>query len=94
MLETVISFINIKFPNETNGKGIRHTLRGNAVIGIQSQTCRNEKIHSSRLFLPDDQLMFGNWLEYRNMARFKREMLFGKRMVKTLPRNIETCLLV
>ena len=27
--------------------------------------------NSSRLFLPEDKLMFGNWLEYRDMEAFK-----------------------
>ena len=28
------------------------------------------RFHSSRLFLPEDNLMFGNWLEYRDMEAF------------------------
>ena len=47
------------------------------------------RFHSSRLFLPEDKLMFGNWLA-RDMEVSKRVMLFGKRMVKSLPRNMET----
>jgi hypothetical protein len=29
------------------------------------------RFHSSRLFLPEDKLMFGNWLEYRDMEAFR-----------------------
>ena len=29
------------------------------------------RFYSSRLFLPEDKLMFGNWLEYRDMEAFK-----------------------
>ena len=29
------------------------------------------KFYSSRLFLPENKLMFGNWLEYVDMEAFK-----------------------
>ena len=72
MSETVISFTTIEFPNEemmetTNDifneemKSLAEKLRPAGMI----------RFHSSRLFLPEDKLMFGNWLEYRDMEAFK-----------------------
>ena len=29
------------------------------------------RFHSSRLFMPDDKLMVGNWLEYRDMEAYE-----------------------
>ena len=72
MSETVISFTTIEFPNEEmmektydifhkEMKSLAEKLRPAGMI----------KFHSSRLFLPEDKLMFGNWLEYRDMEAFK-----------------------
>ena len=72
MSETVISFTTIEFPNEEmmektydifyeEMKSLAEKLRPAGMI----------RFHSSRLFLPEDKLMFGNWLEYRDMEAFK-----------------------
>ena len=72
MSETVISFTTIEFPNEEmmektydifheEMKSLADKLRPAGMI----------RFHSSRLFLPEDKLMFGNWLEYRDMEAFK-----------------------
>ena len=72
MPETVDSFTNIEFPNEKmmaktydlfheEMKSLANKLRPAGMI----------RFHSSHLFLPDDKLMFGNWLEYRDMGAFK-----------------------
>ena len=72
MPETVISFTTIEFPNEEmmektydifheEMKSLADKLRPAGMI----------RFHSSRLFLPDNKLMFGNWLEYLNMEAFK-----------------------
>ena len=72
MSETVISFTTIEFPNEEmmektydifqqEMKSLADKLRLAGMI----------RFHSSRLFLPEDKLMFGNWLEYRDMEAFK-----------------------
>ena len=71
MPETVISFTTIEFPNEEmmektydifheEMKSLAEKLRPAGMI----------RFHSSRLFLPEDKLMFGNWLEYRDMEAF------------------------
>ena len=73
MPETVISFTTIEFPNEemmektydifhAEMKSLADKLRPAGMI----------RFHSSRLFLPEDKLMFGNWLEYRDMETFKK----------------------
>ena len=72
MSETVISFTTIEFPNEEmmektyeifheEMESLAEKLRPAGMI----------RFHSSRLFLPEDKLMFGNWLEYRDMEAFK-----------------------
>ena len=72
MLDTVISFTTIEFPNEEmmektyvifheEMKSLADKLRPAGMI----------RFHSSRLFLPEDKLMFGNWLEYRDVEAFK-----------------------
>ena len=72
MPKTVISFTTIEFPNEEmmektydifheEMKSLAEKLRPAGMI----------RFHSSRLFLPEDKLMFGNWLEYRDMEAFK-----------------------
>ena len=71
MSETVISFTTIEFPNEElmektydifqqEMKSLADNLRLAGMI----------RFHSSRLFLPEDKLIFGNWLEYRDMEAF------------------------
>ena len=72
MPETVISFTTIEFPNEEimektydifqeEMRSLADELRPAGMI----------RFHSSRLFLPEEKLMFGNWLEYRDMEAFK-----------------------
>ena len=72
MSETVISFTTIEFPNEEmmektydifqqEMRSLADKLRPAGMI----------RFHSSRLFLPEDKLIFENWLEYRNMKAFK-----------------------
>ncbi len=72
MPETVVSFTTIEFPNEEmmektydifykEMKSLAAKLRPVGMI----------RFHSSRLFLPEDKVMYGNWLEYRNLEAFK-----------------------
>ena len=72
MPETVISFTTIEFPDEEimektydifqeEMRSLADELRPAGMI----------RFHSSRLFLPEAKLMFGNWLEYRDMESFK-----------------------
>ena len=72
MPKTVISFTTIEFPNEEmmektydifheEMQSLADKLRPAGMI----------RFHSSRLFLPEDKLMCGNWLGYRGMEAFK-----------------------
>ena len=72
MPETVISFTTIEFPNEEMMEKTYDIFRKEMMS--LADKLRPEgmiRFHSSRLFLPDDKLMFGNWLEYRDMEAFK-----------------------
>ncbi|MDC1117632.1 hypothetical protein OAT77_01460 [Alphaproteobacteria bacterium] len=72
MSDTVISFTTIEFPNEELMKKMRDILHEE--MTSLAEKLRPEgmiRFHSSRLFLPEDKLMFGNWLEYRDMEAFK-----------------------
>ena len=72
MSDTVISFTTIEFPNEELMKKMRDILHEE--VKSLAEKLRPEgmiRFHSSCLFLPEDKLMFGNWLEYRNMGAFK-----------------------
>ena len=71
MTETIISFTTIEFPNKelmentqeifaTEMKSIAEKLKPHGML----------RFHSSRLFLPENKLMYGNWLEYRDMEAF------------------------
>jgi hypothetical protein len=72
MSNTIISFTTIEFPNEElmektyvifheEMKSLAEKLRPEGMI----------RFHSSRLFLPENKLIYGNWLEYRDMEAFK-----------------------
>jgi hypothetical protein len=72
MSDTIISFTTIEFCNEelmeTTHKVFHEEMNSLA------EKFRPEgmiRFHSSRLFLPEDELMFGKWLEYRDMEAFK-----------------------
>ena len=72
MSDTVISFTTIEFPNEELMEKMRDILHEE--MKSLAEKLRPEgmiRFHSSRLFLPEDKLMFGNWLEYRDMEAFK-----------------------
>ena len=72
MSDTIISFTTIEFPNEELMEKMRDILHEE--MKSLAEKLRPEgmiRFHSSRLFLPEDKLMFGNWLEYRDMEAFK-----------------------
>ena len=72
MPKTVISFTTIEFPNEEMMEKTYEIFREE--MNLLVKKLRPEgmiRFHSSRLFLPEDKLMFGNWLEYRDMEAFE-----------------------
>ena len=72
MPETVISFTTIEFPNEKMMEKTYHIFHGEMQsLAEKLKSAGMIRFHSSRLFLPEHKLMFGNWLEYRDMEAFK-----------------------
>ena len=72
MPETVISFTTIEFPNEEMMEKTYDIFQQEMQsLADKLRSAGMIRFHSSRLFLPEDKLMFGNWLEYRDMEAFK-----------------------
>ena len=72
MPETVISFTTIEFPNEEMMEKTYNIFQQEMQsLADKLRPAGMIRFHSSRLFLPEDKLMFGNWLEYRDMQAFK-----------------------
>ena len=72
MSETVISFTTIEFPNEEMMEKTYDIFQQEMQsLADKLRPAGMIRFHSSRLFLPEDKLMFGNWLEYRDMEAFK-----------------------
>ena len=72
MSDTVISFTTIEFPNEELMEKMRDILHEEMKSLVEKlRPVGRIRFHSSRLFLPEDKLMIGNWLEYRDMEAFK-----------------------
>ena len=72
MPDTVISFTTIEFPNEEMMEKTYDIFHEEMqLLADKLRPAGMIRFHSSRLFLPEDQLMFGNWLEYRYMEAFK-----------------------
>ena len=72
MSETIISFTTIEFPNPElleNTLDIFHM--DMELIAKKLKPHGMIRFHSSRLFLPNEKPMLGNWLEYRDMESFK-----------------------
>ena len=70
--DTVISCTTIEFPNEELKEKTYEIFHGEMKsLADKLRPAGMIRFHSSRLFLPEDRLMFGNWLEYRDMEAFK-----------------------
>ena len=80
MSDTVISFTTIEFPNEELMKKTYEVFHDEMqALADKLRPAGMIRFHSSRLFLPEDKLMFGNWLEYRDMEAFKAcDMIWQK----------------
>ena len=71
MSDTIISFTTIEFPNEELMENTRE------VFNVEMKSIAEKlkahgmiKFTSSRLFLPENKLMYGNWLEYYDIEAF------------------------
>ena len=72
MPETVISFTTMEFPDEEMMKKTYDIFHQEIQsLADKLRPAGMIRFHSSRLFLPEDKLMFGNWLKYRDMEAFK-----------------------
>ena len=72
MPETVISFTTIEFSNAEMMEKPYDIFHGEyEVPSGQAQARRYDKVSFKFPFLPEDKLMFGNWLEYRDMEAFE-----------------------
>ena len=72
MSDNIICCTAIEFPNE---KMMEKTYD---IFHVEMKSLADKlrpadmiRIHSSRLFSPENKLMSGNWLEYRDMEAFK-----------------------
>ena len=72
MSDTIISFTTIEFPSEELMEKTYEIFHGEMkLLANKLRPAGMIRFHSSRLFLPEDRLMFGNWLEYLDMEAFK-----------------------
>jgi len=68
----VISFTTVEYPDETSMLKAREVFQ--LEMGQLADKLRPlgmTKFHSSRLFLPEDRFIIGNWLEYRDMEAYE-----------------------
>ena len=68
----VISFTTVEYPNEASMQKAREVFQQE--MGQMADKLRPlgmTKFQSSRLFLPEDTFIIGNWLEYRDIAAYK-----------------------
>ena len=68
----VISFTTVEYPDETSMLKAREVFQ--LEMGQLADKLRPlgmTKFQSSRLFLPEDRFIIGNWLEYRDMEAYE-----------------------
>ena len=68
----IISFTTVEYPDETSMLKAREVFQ--LEMGQLADKLRPlgmTKFHSSRLFLPEDRFIIGNWLEYRDMEAYE-----------------------
>lgn len=72
MSEVVVSFTAIEFPNESVMEKAQDAFKIEmSLFAEKLRPMGMIRFHSSRLFMPDDKLMVGNWLEYRDMEAYE-----------------------
>jgi len=72
MTGEIISFTTVEYPDETSMLNAREVFQ--LEMGQLADKLRPlgmTKFHSSRLFLPEDRFIIGNWLEYRDMEAYE-----------------------
>jgi hypothetical protein len=68
----VISFTTVEYPNEASMLKAREAFQQEmGKLADKLRPLGMTRFHSSRLFLPEDRFIVGNWLEYRDMAAYE-----------------------
>ena len=68
----VISFTTIEYPDEESMLKARQVFKQEmSQLADKLRPLGMTKFHTSRLFLPEDKFVIGNWLEYRDMAAYE-----------------------
>jgi len=72
MTGTVISFTTVEYPDEASMNEARKIFQQEmGPLADKLRPLGMTRFHSSRLFLPEDKFIIGNWLEYRDMAAYE-----------------------
>ncbi len=72
MTGEVISFTTVEYPDEESMQQARDVFRQEmGKLADRLRPLGMTRFHSSRLFLPEDRFIIGNWLEYRDMAAYE-----------------------
>ena len=68
----IISFTTVEYPDGVFMLKAREVFQQDmGQLADKLRPLGMTKFHSSRLFLPEDRLIIGNWLEYRDMAAYE-----------------------
>lgn len=68
----IISFTTVEYPDEGSMLKAREVFQEEfSLLAEKLRPLGMTKFNSSRLFLPEDRFIVGNWLEYRDMAAYE-----------------------
>ena len=68
----VISFTTIEYPDGGSMLKAREVFQQEmSTLADKLRPLGMTRFHSSRLFLPEDRFIVGNWLEYRDMEAYE-----------------------
>ena len=68
----VISFTTVEYPDEASMLKAREVFQQEmSTLADKLRPLGMTRFHSSRLFLPEDRFIIGNWLEYRDMEAYE-----------------------
>ena len=68
----IISFTAVEYPDEKSMQQAREIFQQEmGKLADKLRPLGMTRFHSSRLFLPEDRIIIGNWLEYRDMTAYE-----------------------
>ena len=68
----VISFTTVEYPDEASMLKAREVFQQEmGQLADKLRPLGMTRFHSSRLFLPEDRFIVGNWLEYRDQEAYE-----------------------